>query len=249
MGIFIGTISSVIYPMLSKLSNEDSKNEFIKVITHSVNTVILLIIPISVVAIILAEPVVRIVFERGAFDSNATNMTAIALACYSIGMIGFALREILNKVFYSIQDTKTPMINGSIAMVMNIILNIIIIKFLGYAGIALATSISSLICIVLLFNSLNKKIGYFGQDKIRNTMIKSLISAGIMGVITNISYKYLSSILESGFTKGVIPLFGSIGIGGGVYGLLLIVLKVEEVKIIIDMLKKRSKYKSCDIGV
>ena len=54
-------------------------------------------------------------------------MTAIALACYSIGMIGFSLREILNKVFYSLQDTKTPMLNGALAMGMNIILNIILL--------------------------------------------------------------------------------------------------------------------------
>ena len=90
-------------------------------------------------------------------------MTSIALACYSIGMIGFGLREILSKIFYSIQDTKTPMLNGALAMGVNIILNIILIKFLGHAGLALATSISSLICIVLLFNSLKQKIGYFGQ--------------------------------------------------------------------------------------
>ena len=81
-------------------------------------------------------------------------MTSSALFCYSIGIIGFGLRDILSRVFYSIQDTKTPMINGAIAMALNIVLNLILIKYIGHAGLALATSISALVCIVLLFNEM-----------------------------------------------------------------------------------------------
>lgn len=237
LGLFISTIAAVIYPTLSKLSNGDNKEQFARSVAQSVNTVVLLIIPISVGAIVLAEPVVRIVFERGAFNSNATSMTAIALACYSIGMIGFGLREILNRVFYSLQDTKTPMTNGALSMGLNIILNFILIKFLGHEGLALATSISALICILLLFNSLKKKIGYFGQDKIMKTTLKSLISAIMMGVVTYFTYNTLANILGNGFIQEAIALFVSIGIGAIVYGGLVILLKVEEVNIITDMIK------------
>lgn len=241
LGLFIATIAAVIYPTLSKLSNEDNKEKFAKSVAQSVNVVVLLIIPISVGAIVLAEPVVRIVFQRGAFDSEATSMTAIALACYSIGMIGFGLREILNKVFYSLQDTKTPMVNGAMAMGINIVLNLIFIKFLGHAGLALATSLSALICIVLLFRSLKKKIGYFGQDKISNTMVKSLIAAVVMGIVTSLSYKLLAGILGLGFIQEAVALFGAISIGAVVYGVLVIVLKVEEVSVVINMARKKLK--------
>ena len=241
LGLFISTIVAVIYPTLSKMSNENSKDQFSNCVAQSINTVILLIIPISIGAIVLAEPIVKIVFERGAFNSAATSMTAIALTCYSIGMIGFSLREILNRVFYSLQDTKTPMVNGALAMGMNILLNLILIKFLGHAGLALATSISALICIILLFNSLKKKIGYFGQDKIISTMLKSLIAAIGMGIVTIFIYKSLNNILGIGFIQEAISLFGAIGIGAIVYGLLVILLKVEEVKVINNMVKKKLK--------
>ena len=241
LGIFITAIASVIYPTLSKLSNDDNKETFVKSVAQSINSVTLLIIPISVGAIVLAKPVVRIVFERGAFDSNATNMTAIALGCYAIGMIGFGLMEILNKVFYSLQDTKTPMINGAIAMGINIFLNIVLVKSLAHAGLALATSISALICTVLLFISLKKKIGYFGQDKIFNTMVKSLIAAVVMGAITVVVYNLLSSALGLGFTKEAISLFGAIGIGVIVYGSMVVILKIEEVSFITDMIKRKIK--------
>lgn len=237
LGLFISTIAAVIYPNLSKLSNQENKVKFIESVAQSINIVVLLIVPISVGAIVLANPVVKIIFERGAFDSEATNMTAIALACYSIGMIGFGLREILNRVFYSLQDTKTPMINGALAMGMNIVLNIVLIRFLGYAGLALATSVSALICILLLFISLKKKIGYFGQDKILKTIIKSLISAFSMGIITIGSYKLLNSILGIGFIQDTIALFGAIGVGAVVYIVLVIILKVEEVDFITNKIK------------
>lgn len=240
LGLFIATITAIVYPNLSKLSNENNKEKFVEAIVQSVNIVILLIIPISIGAIVLAEPVVRIVFERGAFNSEATNMTSIALACYSIGMLGFGLREILSKVFYSIQDTKTPMVNGALAMCMNIVFNLVLVKFLGHAGLALATSISALICIVLLFNSLKKKIGYFGQDKIIKMTLKSLIAAIVMGVVTYFVYNILANILGAGFIKEALSLFSSIGIGAIVYGILVILLKVEEVNIITDMVRKKS---------
>lgn len=241
MGIFIMTIASVIYPILSKLSNDGNKQDFIISVVKSINSVILLIIPISIGALVLAEPFVRIVFERGAFNSEATSMTAISLACYSIGMLGVSLREILSRVFFSLQDTKIPMINGTIAMGMNIVLNIVLIKFLGYMGIPLATSISSIICILLLFKSLKKKIGYFGEDKILNTMVKSLISSIVMGFVITPFYKLLSEFLGLGFVKEFITLFITIGIGVFVYCIMVIVLKVEEVNIIIDMIKKINK--------
>ena len=95
--------------------------------------------PMTVGAMVLSEPIVRILFQRGAFDTRATQMTAVALIFYSIGLIGVGLRDILTKIFYSVQDTKTPMINATIAVVMNICMNLLFIKYLKHAGLALAT--------------------------------------------------------------------------------------------------------------
>ena len=84
MGLFIMSVSAVIYPMLSKLSSQNDNTKFIDTVIKSINSVILLITPISVGAIVLSTPIVRLLFERGEFDSRATSMTAIALIMYSI---------------------------------------------------------------------------------------------------------------------------------------------------------------------
>lgn len=239
MGLFIVSIGAVIYPILSKLSFNNRNEEFIDIVVRSINSVILLVIPVSVGAIVLARPIISILFQRGAFDVRATSMTSTALIFYSIGMVGFGIREILGKIFYSLQDTKTPMINGAISMAVNIVLNLILVKFMGHAGLALATSISAIICIFMLFNSLKRKIGYFGQDKIIKCTIKSLISAIIMGIVTYFIYNILSNILGTGFIQAALALFGSIATGAIIYGVLIIILKVEEVNMITDMIKRK----------
>lgn len=239
MALFITSVAAVIYPMLSKLSSEDNKEKFTSSVVQSINSVILLVIPISIGAIVLATPIVKLLFQRGEFDARATSMTAIALIMYSIGMVAFGLRDILGKVFYALQDTKTPMINGAMAMIMNIVLNIILVKYLQLAGLALATSISAIVCIFLLFGSLKKKIGYFGQDKIMKTTIKSIVSAAIMGVVTYFAYDIVSNLFGLGFIKEAISLVVSVGIGAITYGILVVVLKVDEVNIIISMMKKK----------
>ena len=239
MALFISSVAAVIYPMLSKISTDGEYDKFSASVKESINSVILIIIPISVGAMVLATPIVKLLFQRGEFDERATNMTVIALIMYSIGMVAFGLRDILGKVFYALQDTKTPMINGAIAMVMNIVLNIILVKYLQLAGLALATSISSIVCIFLLFGSLKKKIGYFGQDKIAKTTIKSILSAVVMGVVTYFAYNMLGSLLGIGFVQEVIALAVSVGIGVITYGILVVVLKVDEINIIIDMVQKK----------
>lgn len=239
MAMFITSVAAVIYPMLSKLSSEDNKEKFTSSVVQSINSVILLVIPISIGAIVLATPIVKLLFQRGEFDARATSMTAIALIMYSIGMVAFGLRDILGKVFYALQDTKTPMINGAMAMIMNIVLNIILVKYLQLAGLALATSISAIVCIFLLFGSLKKKIGYFGQDKIIKTMIKSILSAVVMGIVTYFIYNMISNLLGVGFIKEVISLVVSVGIGAVTYAILVVLLKVEEINIITSMMKKK----------
>ncbi|UPA31296.1 murein biosynthesis integral membrane protein MurJ [Terrisporobacter glycolicus] len=232
MGLFIASVAAVVYPLLSKLASENNKDKLIQTISTSINSIVIIVVPISVGAIILSKPIVRVLFERGEFDVRATSMTAIALAMYSIGMTSAGLRDVMGKIFYALKDTKTPMVNGAISMVINIILNLFLVKKMGIAGLSLATSLSSIICILLLFRSLNKSIGYFGQDKIKKTFLKSIISAIIMGIVVLFTYKNLMKFLYTNLLSEVIALFISILIGVSIYAIIIIILKVDEVSFI-----------------
>ncbi|MDI3075100.1 murein biosynthesis integral membrane protein MurJ [Clostridioides difficile] len=238
-GTFTASIVSVMYPMLSKLSAENNQKKFTSSVKSSINMIIISMIPISVASIFFATPVVRIIFERGAFDARATQMTATALIFYAVGMTAFGLRDILGKVFYSLQDTKTPMVNGIISVGVNIVLDLVLIKPMAHGGLALATSSSSIACILLLFLNLKRKVGYFGQDKIIKATLKSVVASLIMGVLSYFTYKFIFGILGVGTFNEFVSLAISVIVGGGIYTLLMTIFKVEEVDMILNIAKRK----------
>lgn len=167
-------------------------------------------------------------------------ITANALFYYSIGMIAFGLRDILSRAFYALQDTKTPMINATIAVIINIILNIVLSKYLGIGGLALATSIAAIVGTLLLFITLRKKIGGFGLKEITISFIKIIIASIIMGIIAWFTYEFLETKL-----KANISLILAIGVGTLSYFILIFFMKIPEVDRTIETVKKVGKRFSC----
>lgn len=238
-GIFSTAIVTVLFPLLSKKADKDNLNEFKLILRYGFNTILLIMIPASVAMIVLAEPIIKAAFERGAFDKVATNMTASALIFYSAGIAGMGLKSFLNRVYYSLQDTKTPMYNGFIAIGLNIVLNLILIQFMDHRGLALATSISAIIGSLLLLIGLKRKIGPLGMKCMLITGIKVLISSVIMGLVTLQVYRHFSSIFFESTINDLIVLLFSSGFGLFIYLLLIYSMKVEELYWFINLAKKR----------
>lgn len=236
IGLFVSTIAVAIYPMISKMANQGNLLGIKKSMVEAIGYISLLVIPATVISMLFAEPIVRLLLGRGAFDENAIKLTASALFFYSIGMIGFGLREILSRAFYSLHDTKTPMINAAIALVLNIILNIVLSKFLGIGGLALATSISAIVCTILLFYNLRKKIGPFGMKKILYSFVKVVIASSVTGLLSYLFYEILLNKIEVNITLLLTFCFSII-----VYLLIIYFMKVEEVKEIQLLISKRLK--------
>lgn len=233
-GMFVASIATVMYPMISKMAAESNISGLKNSVAEAINLVNLLVIPATVGAMIFSEPVVKLLFGRGAFDLDAISMTSSSLFFYSFGMLGFGLREILSRAFYSVQDTKTPVINASIAVVINIILNIILSRFLGIGGLALATSISALICTGLLFISFRKKMGAFGLKDIVISGIKIISASLVMGIVAKLTNQLLQNYVSAN-----LALLVAIGIGAGVYFVMILFMRIKEVDNMIGAVKRR----------
>ncbi|NLJ89549.1 MAG: murein biosynthesis integral membrane protein MurJ [Clostridiales bacterium] len=231
-GLFVASITTVMYPMISRMAAEDNINGLKSTISESISIISLLVVPATVGAMIFSEEIVSLLFGRGAFTLDAIKMTGNALFYYSIGMIAFGLRDILSRAFYALQDTKTPMINATIAVVLNIVLNIILSKFLGIGGLALATSISAIVGTGLLFITLRRKIGGFGLKEISMSFIKISIASVIMGFIALGSFNFLKLDVREN-----IALIAAIGIGAIVYGVLVFFLRIPEVERTLELMK------------
>lgn len=238
-GVFTAPVVMVVFTMVSELAAKDDWKAFNDTIEKSIRYMLLILIPVSIGSMCLCTPVVKVLFQRGHFDERATQITSIALFYYSLEMTGSGLRIILSKAFYSLRDTKTPMLNGLIAIIINIILNMILIKPLGHGGLALATSISSLIGAILLFFSLEAKTHSFSVGKIAILVVKLSMSSLFMAIGVKVSYALLSQVLGNGFFREIVSLFSCILLGGLIYFISITIMKVEEVNILFIYLKSK----------
>lgn len=237
LGILSATITSIFYTSMSKLYSENKLADFKANLKKTINILIIIIIPASIGFSILRLPIVKLIFERGMFDHEASEMTALALNYLIIGLIGFSLRDVLSRAFYAIKNTKIAMINGSIAIGINIIVSILLVPYLGLGGIALGTSVSGIVGTLLLAISLHRKIGDFGSKNILKTLMKTLAAGIVMGGIVSVSYSWLINISNSNF----ISIVCSIIFGIIIYILILFLFKVEEIKFIFNVIMTRIK--------
>ena len=241
INIFVLTIITVLYPLLSKAAAEEDIKEVKKTTVQGINLILLITIPATVGMLILAKPIVQIAYERGVFDTLATQMTTGAFTFYTLSLVTSSINILIARVFYSLHDTKTPMINSVIAIVVNVAMNIILIKPLAHSGLALATSISSMVATVTLLFLLRKKTGALGLGKIVVCTIKSIISSLIMAIVVWLLYSKTKTLFGTNFFGEFCGLLIPIGAGATLYLLLLYIFKVEELFWAIGMFKNRTK--------
>ena len=200
---------------------------------QAINAVILITMPISVGAFILAEPIIRMLFERGAFDATATAMTSKVLMAYSVGMVACGMRDVTVRVFYSLEDTKIPMKNSIFCVIFNIVFNLLLIRYLKVSGLALASSMSAILAVFFLMINLRRKIGKFNVKSMIVTFIKTSLSALAMAVVVLKLFALLSPVNE------ILALIVSIGSGAIIYGVMVLVLKVDSTKYVINRIRRR----------
>ena len=149
-GIFVMAVTTAIFPTLSKLIAENRVSEMVTTLQRGIKAILLLAVPGAVGLIVLRQPIVSLLFERGAFDAQATAMTANALLYFTLGLVGLCLYLPLTRGFYALRDTRTPLLVSLATVAIKFILSIFFIRFMHHAGLALATSVTVLINMLVL---------------------------------------------------------------------------------------------------
>jgi len=158
LGVFAVAVGTVALP---KISGEVARNQFdqlVKIFYQSLSLTMFLVIPSAVYLAFFSEDLVRLIYERGAFGSEATTQTATALFFYAIGLIGFAGVRVTAPAYYAMGDAKRPMQYSIFTVALNIGLNFAFIPIWGFAGLAAATSAAGILNFALLLFNLKKKI-------------------------------------------------------------------------------------------
>jgi len=229
LGIFGIAVSTAALPSLAKLAAKGEMEEFDKALTLALGLTLFIALPAAAGLIGLSGPVISLLFERGAFTAEAVVATSKALVAYSIGLPFIALSRPLVAGFYALEDTKTPVKIAVICLIANIGLGVWLMQFMAHVGLALAVSLASLINFVALHVLLARKrkaslIPFISA--LKTTLLSVLIGVGA----------YFTASLHPWWLL-LIPVWVI------VYAVLAYALRMDEARLIMDMIRARIRKK------
>jgi putative peptidoglycan lipid II flippase len=199
IGLIGVAVSVATLPALSRAATAGDKQDFRETFSYSTRLVILFTVPATVGLIVLAEPIVRLIYERGQFTAFDTEQVAAALIFFSIGLLSYALVKIVTDGFYAIQDLRAPLIVSLLGMFFNAGLNYYFIAVVGmdHRGLALATSCTITLSFVLLWFLLRRRSGMkgLGGRAIAIMLGKMSVASAVMGVAASWTSQYVEKVL------------------------------------------------------
>lgn len=236
--ILVSSIITILFAECSKLIAQNRINEVKKKTNDTIVFLITILIPATIGVIILSKEIVSVLLLRGSFDADALNKTSNALSFYILGICFLAIRDVFIKVLYAFKLTKAPTTVSIISIIINIVLNLLLIKPFGLNGLALATSFAAIFqCIVMLF-IVQKKLKLLDIRKILINLIKTLLVTLIMALVVCLLLKKINNLPD------IIRLIILISTGLIVYFLVGYIFKLETLMLVVNVFKLKFKKKN-----
>jgi len=201
--------------------------------------IFLLALPASVGLILLARPIVSMLYQRGEFNATVSEMTAWALIWYAAGLVGHSIMEVLTRAFYAQQDTKTPVILGTIAMGLTVLFSFMFagmfrqMGWMPHGGLALANSLATALEATALFIYMRRRLHGIEGNHILRGFTTSAVAALGMGIGL---WLWMQS--SEGLARWLVTLVGVV-IGGLIYGIAVVLLRVPEIQILKGVITRR----------
>ncbi len=239
LGLFAIATATALLPSLSKQAASKDFTAVRDTFSYTLKLVFFLSIPSMTGLIVLREPIVALLFQRGAFNSEATRLTAHAVLYYGIGLWAFSGVRIVVATFYALKDTKTPVITAVISIIANISLGFILMGTMGHAGLALALSLASMLNFGLLVLALNVKLGSLGLKDITESALKNVICSAIMGIVVWTVAFYVIQPDNTSLSGLFFRLIVSILTGLITYGVFSMIFKTPEIEKVLGLVLRR----------
>jgi putative peptidoglycan lipid II flippase len=181
IGLFGVSIATAALPALSRLAARNERTEMGRTVSHAMRLMLMLNVPATVGLVVLATPIVSLIFQHGRFSAADTHATAMALACYAPGLIGYSVVKIAVPSFYALRDSRTPVMVSVASVAMNVILNITLAHWLGYKGLALGTALSAIFNASTLMILLHGKLTGLEYARVADAFARISAASIVMG--------------------------------------------------------------------
>lgn len=240
IGIIGISFALAAFPTLSELAAKNDKEEFEKHLLNTTRQILFFIIPLTIVFIFLRAQIVRVLLGSGQFNWEDTITTASTVGMFALALFAQCLIPLYTRAFYAYQDTKTPFVRATLSLVLTAGLSFLFKERLGVAGLALAVSLASIIELILLMISLKKIARTLEAKNLFFSSLRLVVAALPMAVVIQILKVPLSHVFSLDTFIGVLlqgVICGVVGLL--VYAVFCVLLKVEEMNILLTTLRKR----------
>jgi putative peptidoglycan lipid II flippase len=182
IGIFGVSIATAVVPTLSRQAAKHDTAGMRETISSGLRMMLMLNVPATVGLVVLATPIVALIFEHGAFTPAHTAATAAALAFYSPGLVGYSAVKIAVPSFYSLRDSRTPVLVSGVTVLLNVVLNVSLVRVMGFTGLALGTAASAIFNATTLLWLLRSRLGGLDERRIAASFARIGAASAVMGL-------------------------------------------------------------------
>jgi len=242
-GMFGISLATYLLTTLSGLAVEKNYAEFRSTLRHGLGTLLFANFIAAVLLVVLAEPIIRLLFEHGdKFTAASTMRATLALQCLAPGLVAFSTVNVLARAFFALGDTRTPMKISIFCLAMNLILAAALIIPLRQGGLGIANTATSICNVGLLFFALRKKLGKLEMGSLR-AVFPPLAFAGILaGVVAWLGWQFWEGkIGHATLALKIGAVFVPAGVAGGIYLLMALAFKIPAAKEMTDLALARLK--------
>ena len=242
LGIFGVAVATVTLPLVSRSAAVGNKEGFRSALAHSIRLVLLLTIPAAIGLIILAEPIIRLIYQHGRFTVEATQQTAAALQFYAIGLAAYSADKVLAPAFYALNKRWLPMLVAFSSIAVNFLLNWFLTVYWqwGHRGLAFSTSMVAITNFFFLYSMMRHYTGRLETGTMVMTMAKLLVAGAALAGICWLAHAFFFAIHPQALIwQNALVMLVTVGIGAGTFFGTAYLLRVAEVHDVVELVKRK----------
>ncbi len=239
-GVFGISLATYLLPTLAGMAAEKKYPDFRATLGQGLGHLIFVNALASVLLIVLAEPIVRLLFERGEFTAHSTSRAALALACLAPGLVAFSMVNVLARAFYALGDTRTPMRISLACLALNLVFALWLITSLRQGGLGIANTLSAAFNVGLLLHALRRKLHTLELAALRQSLVRILAATVLAGLAAWwLGRWWEHAIGHHGLARKIGAVFAPATAAALLYSLLALWLRVPPAREIAGLLRQK----------
>ncbi len=239
IGVFAVAVLTVVYPLIARHATERKFTELAEDYRRGIRLILIINVPAAAGLALLSGPIVRLLYQHGKFDAAASQAMTPLLGLFAIGLPFFSITSLTVRAFYALKDTATPVRVAVVDFVVNLVLSISLMHWLGTAGLVLASTAAIIVQTLLLQRALVRKLPGMSLAPLWPTLVKVAVATFVMGVLVWGGWQIIGATVARPRFADALAVFGLIPIAVAAYAWLMWLLRVEGYDVLLAMLRRK----------